>query len=249
MQTGYVFKDGRPIPDDELEKSSRAGNIAALPANPSNRSGLSTTEAPTMSHALAEADHDEKGSAQIEHFEGEVKDLGWNEPGNIVQPLVGGLQNADLWLLLRRFNKQVSHVKATAMVPLGGLDLSTADSVQEEISPDKLQVLLERLYMTVVIGLVGFVKHIVRLRSWREPRRTSAFAAVGALNYLCLTNISGLLSRVDAQSGGPSTCGYKHCSHRLPTCSIVLVSAGTACSGQLQNRRYPVSTSRNVGQS
>ena len=32
--------------------------------------------------------------------------------------------------------------------------------------------------MTVIISLIGFGKHIVRLRSWREPRRTSAFAAV-----------------------------------------------------------------------
>lgn len=31
--------------------------------------------------------------------------------------------------------------------------------------------------MTVIIGLMGFGKHIVRLRSWNESRRTACFAA------------------------------------------------------------------------
>lgn len=37
---------------------------------------------------------------------------------------------------------------------------------------------MERLYMTVLIGLMGFGKHIARLRSWREKRRTAYFCAV-----------------------------------------------------------------------
>lgn len=38
--------------------------------------------------------------------------------------------------------------------------------------------------MTVIIGFIGFGKHIVRLRSWREPRRTAGFAAVYFLAWL-----------------------------------------------------------------
>ena len=58
------------------------------------------------SHALANADHDVKGASQIDHFEPGVKDLGWTEdPENIPKPLVGGLPNEQLWLLVRRFNK------------------------------------------------------------------------------------------------------------------------------------------------
>jgi len=68
------------------------------------------------------------------------------------------------------------HVKTLREPPIGGLDLNIAD--EDEFSPDKLRSNLERLYMTVIIGLMGFGKHIVRLRSWREPRRTAAFAAV-----------------------------------------------------------------------
>ena len=63
--------------------------------------------------------------------------------------------------------------------PPGGLDLNIAD--EDEFSPDKLRANIERLYMTVIIGVIGFGKHIARLRSWREPRRTAAFCAVCGL--------------------------------------------------------------------
>lgn len=133
---GYVFKDGQPIPDDELEEQSkqprqetqaketkddlsaitRQTSTATSATSPvhtptSSKSGSSkfvelATDAPTESHALAEADHEEKGAAQEEHFENEVKDLGWNDhPDSVPKPLVGGLQNEDLWLLVRRFDK------------------------------------------------------------------------------------------------------------------------------------------------
>ena len=76
------------------------------------------------------------------------------------------------------------HVKALPETPLGGLDLNIAD--EDEFSPDKLRSNFERLYMTVVVGLVGFGKHIARLRSWREPRRTSAFCAVSHMTPSCV---------------------------------------------------------------
>jgi hypothetical protein len=68
------------------------------------------------------------------------------------------------------------HIKALKEPPLGGLDLNIAD--EEEFSPDKLRANIERLYMTVIVGLVSFGKHIARLRSWRERDRTIAFATV-----------------------------------------------------------------------
>lgn len=74
------------------------------------------------------------------------------------------------------------HVKAIPAAPPGGLDLEVAD--KDEFSPDKLRANIERLYMTVIIGLMGFGKHIARLRSWREPRRTVAFCAVYFLAWL-----------------------------------------------------------------
>ena len=74
------------------------------------------------------------------------------------------------------------HVKSIPEAPPGGLDLNIAD--EDEFSPDKLRANIERLYMTVVIGMISFGKHIVRLRSWREPRRTACFAAVYGLAWI-----------------------------------------------------------------
>jgi hypothetical protein len=72
--------------------------------------------------------------------------------------------------------QQMYHVKAIPEAPPGGLDLQVAN--EDEFSPDKLRANIERLYMTVIIGVMGFAKHIARLRSWREPRRTAGFAGV-----------------------------------------------------------------------
>lgn len=74
------------------------------------------------------------------------------------------------------------HVKAIDQAPPGGLDCFIAD--EDDFSPDKLRANLERLYITVGVGMMSFGKHIVRLRSWREPRRTAAFAGVYALAWL-----------------------------------------------------------------
>ncbi|THH33414.1 hypothetical protein EUX98_g770 [Antrodiella citrinella] len=107
----------------------------------------------------------------------EVKDYGWNVPPNQVPaPVLNGISNDDLYLLLRRFNKQIFHVKAVSELPTGSLDLEY--NPKEEFSPDKFRATLERLYMTVIVGMVSFGKQIARLRSWNEPWRTSWFCLV-----------------------------------------------------------------------
>ena len=190
---GYVFKDGGPVPDSELQESRsqtlghRENIEPSTRTSTSNSSNLNTptsssnaSNAPSDSHALANAHHEEKGAVQKNHAEGEVRDMGWRDhPADVPRPLVGGLPNDELWTLVRRFNKQMYHVKATNDPLLGGLDLNIVD--EDEFSPDKLRSNVERLYMTVIIGMMAFGKHIARLRSWREPRRTSAFCAVSAL--------------------------------------------------------------------
>jgi hypothetical protein len=61
----------------------------------------------SLSHALATNVHDVQGAAQQDH-EKEVLDLGWNErKQDIPQPLVGRMDNEELWLLIRRFNKVI----------------------------------------------------------------------------------------------------------------------------------------------
>jgi hypothetical protein len=73
-------------------------------------------------------------------------------------------------------DQQTYHVKNMRTKPLAGLDMNIAD--EDDFSPDKLRANVERLYMTVIVGLISFGKHIARLRSWREPRRTVGFLAV-----------------------------------------------------------------------
>jgi len=87
------------------------------------------------------------------------------------------------------------HVKALAEPPLMGLDLNIAD--EEEFSPDKMRANIERLYMTVIVGMVGFYKHVARLQSWRETRRTMAFGGVyftaWAIDFLVPTIIAFIM--------------------------------------------------------
>jgi hypothetical protein len=95
MSGGVVYQDLLPIPKET--------SVAETAEN----HDLSHTlrDQPTDSHALAMADHEVKGGAQQDHGE-EVVDLGWNEPGHsMANPLIGGLPNDELWVLIRRFNK------------------------------------------------------------------------------------------------------------------------------------------------
>lgn len=201
---GYVFKDGGPIPDSELKEQESAHGAGATThqdatrASTSNSSTFSTPTSsasllsnhPTESHALALNVHDEPGAVERTSTEGEAQDLGWFRDPQHVPTLVGGLQNEELWMLLRRFNKQMYHVKAMTVAPPGGLDLNIAD--EDEFSPDKLRSNVERLYMTVILGLIGMGNHVARLRSWREPRRTGAFLAVGYTTHSSLILIYNL---------------------------------------------------------
>ncbi|KAL6898585.1 hypothetical protein GGI43DRAFT_384875 [Trichoderma evansii] len=144
-------------------------------------------EVPTASHALAEesiqADAENKGASQIEHDEIEVKNIGWNkELHQVPQPVVGGLGNEELWVLIRRFNKQIFEVKSIDTVPLADLDMNIAEN--DVFSPEKLRAQLERLYMTIAVSVICLWKHIVRLRSWRETKRTAVFLAVYSIAWL-----------------------------------------------------------------
>jgi len=108
----------------------------------------------------------------------ELTDLGWHQPpGALPSPLLPhSLSNSQLWALIRRFDKQVCHVKTLPAPPPSGLDLEIAP--HETFTPVKFKTHLERLYMTLVVGAFTAWKHVVRLRSWREGRRTGAFMAV-----------------------------------------------------------------------
>ncbi|PHH69015.1 hypothetical protein CDD80_7080 [Ophiocordyceps camponoti-rufipedis] len=146
-------------------------------------------ELPTTSHVLAAESIrsdpvDLRGASQTEHHEVEVKDLGWNERsgGGVPRQVLGGLDNDDLWTLMRRFDKFVFRVRSVGNVPATTLDMDVADD--DDFSPDKLRATIERLYVSVFVSIVSGWKHVARLRSWRERRRTSIFLAVYTAAWL-----------------------------------------------------------------
>ncbi|PGH32763.1 hypothetical protein GX50_04417 [[Emmonsia] crescens] len=127
--------------------------------------------------------------AEIEHGSGEKvtqkvvqtnkradSDPRGRSPQSADESPVKGLSNEDLWMLLRRFDKQISHVRAIPALPPCDFDLYRSEN--EAFSPDTLRATIERFYATVVIGLTSFAKHLARLRSWKETRRTAVFCAV-----------------------------------------------------------------------
>lgn len=85
-------------------------------------------------------------------------------------------------VLISNRTQQIYYVKAVPDAPPKGLDLNRAED--EQYPPEKLRMTLERFYMTVVVGLSGFFNHIARLRSWKEPIRTSIFCTVCSIRSL-----------------------------------------------------------------
>jgi Protein of unknown function (DUF3292) len=133
---GYVFRDSGMTPPAEEESESTPSQFLLRdqhkPTQPiqsdqsapstkptqsilSSLSPLSTRSTPqdktTDSHALAQADHDIKGAAQIAGQSEDLTDLGWRAPPDEIDTLVGGLPNEELWTLVRRFNR-VSKLQA-----------------------------------------------------------------------------------------------------------------------------------------
>ncbi|KAJ5667787.1 uncharacterized protein N7477_006357 [Penicillium maclennaniae] len=98
------------------------------------------------------------------------------------ETLAEGLSNEDLWMLIRRFNKQIYHVKAVPDAQARDIDLNRADD--EHFPPEKLRMTVERFYTSVVVGLTEFFRHVGRLRSWKEPVRTSIFCGVYFTSWL-----------------------------------------------------------------
>lgn len=106
-------------------------------------------------------------------------------------------------------------MKETEELPPGGLDLYIAE--EDEFSPDKLRSTIERFYMTVFIGLAGFVKHIARLRSWNERTRTTWFCCVHLVPHL--TNIAGIFRRMGTRPAHANPPSDHNCPHYLPAFS------------------------------
>ncbi|OOQ83604.1 hypothetical protein PEBR_35678 [Penicillium brasilianum] len=110
------------------------------------------------------------------------QNIQWKPSSRTVEEtLADGLSNEDLWLLIRRFNKQIYHVKAVQDATSQNLDLNRAED--EQFPPEKLRMTVERFYTSVVVGVTELFRHVGRLRSWREPGRTFVFTLVYFLSW------------------------------------------------------------------
>ncbi|KAF7593546.1 hypothetical protein BBP40_011274 [Aspergillus hancockii] len=88
------------------------------------------------------------GPVQRINNERNVSEVKWKQASKkIEQPLEAELSNEDLWMLIRRFNKQVYHVKAVEGPPSDELDLNRAE--EEQFPPQKLRATTERFYTSL----------------------------------------------------------------------------------------------------
>jgi hypothetical protein len=66
----------------------------------------SEINAPTDSHALAHAEVEETSLIHNSPGDEATADIGWQQqPHEFDEPIIGGIPNEDLWMLIRRFNK------------------------------------------------------------------------------------------------------------------------------------------------
>lgn len=138
---------------------------------------------------------------------------------NVKERIIPSIPNEDLWMLIRRFNKVIRHgiaaftieyrlinliqqmfsVRAIPDAPAHGLDLNRTD--HEQFSPIRLRATLERFYIVIVLSLANFLNHVVRLRSWKEPRRTSAFCMVCYDTSVCYHRLNSTIYRRTSSHG------------------------------------------------
>lgn len=107
----------------------------------------------------------------------------WAHPEKVPKEVVEGIDNEELWKIIRRFDKQMYHVKAipgSKRGPYPEREMDLVNAVDEEFSPDRLRSNIERLYINFVVGSAAFFKHIARLRSWTEFNRTASWCAVSS---------------------------------------------------------------------
>lgn len=102
---GYYFRDGGTTPTDEINPNSefRARlTRATRPPTASSRGPLG--QETSTSHILA-TQGNVRGAVHEAGKEDHITNLGWQKNAKGVDQLVAGLDNDDLWMLIRRFNK------------------------------------------------------------------------------------------------------------------------------------------------
>ncbi|KAL9568996.1 hypothetical protein ACKAV7_006863 [Fusarium commune] len=167
-----------------------------IAANLEHGADGSTTLHTTVQHEPLRHDAVEKVQEDVATNSVEVEDVGWDDDQIRSEDYaVDGIKNEDIWLLVRRFNKRIFHLKYAPDHPEDEMDFNVAE--EEQFSPNKLRAQIERLYMGAIHGFIMLRQHLSRLQSWREPRRTSCFClvylAAWYLDFLMPTLLTGLM--------------------------------------------------------
>jgi hypothetical protein len=109
---GYVFRDGGTTPPAEENPDSEFRKRITKATTPvtthAAQAGTPLAQNTTTSHALATGaigDHEEPSAVAKAGKVTGTTNLGWQANGVGTDKLVGGLPNAELWTLVRRFNK------------------------------------------------------------------------------------------------------------------------------------------------
>lgn len=105
---GYYFRDGGTTPADEIDNPANTEfrqriTKGAKPVTATRKAPLG--QETSTSHILATQNHAIQGAAQQAGKIDGITNLGWQKNAKGVDTLVGGLDNDDLWMLIRRFNK------------------------------------------------------------------------------------------------------------------------------------------------
>lgn len=186
----YADKDKVPATAAALDHEAHLHHVPKAEVAPERVTQLPSTEKEVPAPAPGDPNRP---------IEPELEDLGWSEEPQVPIPVLHGMKNESLWLLVRRFNKQTYRVKAIEEAsPKTDFDMYISN--KEEFQPDKLKATFERMYVNVVVGAVAFIQHIARLRSWSEPKRTGgfmvAYVAAWVLDLLVPTSLLLLLTLI-----------------------------------------------------
>ena len=104
---GYYFRDGGTTPttekNDPNSEFRQRITKATKPVTATKKAPLG--QETSTSHVLATQNHEITGAAQEAGKDDGITNLGWQKNAKGVDTLVGGMDNDDLWMLIRRFNK------------------------------------------------------------------------------------------------------------------------------------------------
>ncbi|RKL35780.1 hypothetical protein BFJ72_g8480 [Fusarium proliferatum] len=187
-----------------------------IAANLEHGADGSTTLHTSVQHEPLRHDEGKKVNKDVIANLAEVQDVGWGD--DQIRPedyAIDGIKNEDIWLLVRRFNKRVFHLKHAPNHPGDEMDFNVAED--EQFSPNKLRAQIERLYMGVVYLAAWYLNFLMStiltglMAMLLSPKvRNTLFppcppAIVHYQGGHLIKPAAGILGTVDTATGAPES--------------------------------------------